>query len=140
MWYNTHWCALDVRAEALSWQSHQQRTASQSMEGHNDTTGRMGVLGIGLVMEEVGKGARLVFRYPASPPPYFIDCKTRRITSASGDSVHRPARSSKGQHKDDPSGGSNSASRSIDLFFDLPVSFLLICCMGRDSLVTFSLT
>ena len=24
-------------------------------------------------MEEVGKGARLVFRYPAAPPPYFLD-------------------------------------------------------------------
>ncbi|KAL3785438.1 hypothetical protein ACHAW5_010918 [Stephanodiscus triporus] len=33
---------------------------------------RLGVLGIGLVMEEVGKGARLVFRYPASPPPIFL--------------------------------------------------------------------
>ena len=111
------------------------------MEGNKDTTGRMGVLGIGLVMEEVGKGARLIFRYPASPPPYFMDCKTRRTTNASGDSVQRPApRSSKGQHKEDPSGGSNSASRSIDLFFDLPVSCSFDTVQGRDSLVTLSLT
>ena len=34
--------------------------------------GEMDVLGIALVMEEVGKGARLVFRYPSSPPPYFM--------------------------------------------------------------------
>ncbi|KAL3790945.1 hypothetical protein HJC23_004927 [Cyclotella cryptica] len=91
------------------------------MDAHEDTTGRMGVLGIGLVMEEVGKGARLVFRYPASPPPYFMGCKTRRTANASGESAQRPTpRSSKAQQKDDPSVGSNGASGSIDLFFDLP--------------------
>ena len=37
---------------------------------------QLGVLGIGLIMEEVGKGARLVFRYPASPPPYFLQSST----------------------------------------------------------------
>ena len=50
---------------------------------------QLGVLGIGLIMEEVGKGARLVFRYPASPPPYFFLQQSSTSSSSSHQSVHQ---------------------------------------------------
>ena len=83
----------------------------------------MGVLGIGLIMEEVGKGARLVFRYPASPPPSFIGYSN---LGKKGSSSAHPESSSKNKSADLNSSsiadGSNDggANGSIDLFFDLP--------------------
>ena len=89
-------------------------------------------------MEEVGKGARLVYRYPASPPPSFLD----RSHTVEGESNgkgpgHANVRggntknnSSKNKSDLDPSDADgsneyiNSASRSIDLFFDLPARVL----------------
>jgi len=75
--------------------------ASASVSSQSSTR-RLGVLGIGLVMEEVGKGARLVFRYPSAPP------FATRISSADGSS------------DSEISGDSNS----IDLFFDLPAKVM----------------
>ena len=82
---------------------------------------QLGVLGIGLIMEEVGKGARLVFRYPASPPPFFSisrggqpDVKnTNRSTSSI-------TKNKKDIGDGDSTTASSGSSDSIDLFFDLP--------------------
>lgn len=101
---------------------------------------RLGVLGIGLIMEEVGKGARLVFRYPSSPPPFFLDY--RRATDAEGEAngnnmaEHQalcnksPSNASKKKSRPGPSSADtssnefNNLSGSIDLFFDLPARVL----------------
>ncbi|KAL3772639.1 hypothetical protein ACHAWO_013184 [Cyclotella atomus] len=90
--------------------------------GENDPSDRMGVLGIALVMEEVGKGARLVFRYPASPPPYFLSCKGKRTRAAKTTKVNSTEnrRESHTQQKDDPNSNNTGSNGSIDLFFDLP--------------------
>eukprot|EP00970_Alexandrium_tamarense_P013605 scaffold3523_cov194-Alexandrium_tamarense.AAC.8 len=93
-------------------------------------------------MEEVGKGARLVFRYPASPPPYFLNHHDGAQSSSDtggilGDDVYNankafvrgavpssPMPSSKNMRpsstnvRTDDNG--SAAGRSIDLFFDLP--------------------
>eukprot|EP00956_Cyclotella_meneghiniana_P007777 scaffold10382_cov47-Cyclotella_meneghiniana.AAC.2 len=104
--------------------------------------GEMDVLGIALVMEEVGKGARLVFRYPSSPPPYFMSNKNsnkhtshreNNVTSNKGSnnnlnevsedkrggSSHTGGSRQPRQKNCDPS-GMNNANGSIDLFFELP--------------------
>lgn len=80
-----------------------------------DSSGRLGILGIGLVTEELGKGARLVFRYPSSPPPYFLP-------NLSSDKY-----SSKETHKNcNTMTGEKSVQKkseregNVDLFFDLP--------------------
>ena len=54
------------------------------------------VLGIALVVEEVGKGARLVFRYPSAPPP---------LSSAATDEA-----SSRTAHGDGAGGGADTSS------------------------------
>ena len=94
------------------------------------------VLGIALVAEEVGKGARLVFRYPAAPPPHAGSGGSSSGgsgTARSGADVgfageHDPS------HAADPAGGasasaqdnSNSNSNNNEeeeaagLFFSLP--------------------
>jgi len=108
---------------------------------------RLGILGIGLVMEEVGKGARLVFRYPAAPPPYFLDQsdnsglisqgkpnnlpgeanhsskdKTGSEQLLNRGTVHNsPVSKRKGLSTNNDSSDSSLAdNNSIDLFFDLP--------------------
>lgn len=99
----------------------------------NPASGEMGVLGIALVMEEVGKGARLVFRYPASPPPYFVGSKHSRenVTSTATtnnnlNEVSGGKRGGGGSHasqkprQNNDQGGMNNANGSIDLFFELP--------------------
>ncbi|KAL7433472.1 hypothetical protein ACHAXH_006096 [Discostella pseudostelligera] len=86
-------------------------------------------------MEEVGKGARLVFRYPASPPPYFLP-----TPPSSDDGIKDPldngaenhnlrgnkspntSPTKKSEHNTTSSSTSDSThgtSGSIDLFFDL---------------------
>lgn len=119
------------------------RRASSPARGEdNDSSSKevssshqLGVLGIGLIMEEVGKGARLVFRYPASPPPYFLP-----IPPSSEDGIKDPidnvnehhnlrgnkspntSPTKKGEHNTTSSSTSDSThgtSGSIDLFFDL---------------------
>lgn len=75
--------------------------ASASVSSQSSTR-RLGVLGIGLVMEEVGKGARLVFRYPSAPP------FAMRISSTDGSSDSEIS----------------ADSNSIDLFFDLPAKVM----------------
>ena len=80
---------------------------------------QLGVLGIGLIMEEVGKGARLVFRYPASPPPFFSISRGGQPDMKNNKSnTHTSTKK-----KDIGDGDSTTASGSndsIDLFFDLP--------------------
>jgi hypothetical protein len=59
-----------------------------------------------------------VFRYPASPPPYFLSYNGKRSgAKASKVNSNENRRESHTQQKDDPSCGTND---SIDLFFDLP--------------------
>jgi hypothetical protein len=93
-------------------------TSSQS------STRRLGVLGIGLVMEEAGKGARLVFRYPSAPAPIFFNQSGGDINESTNEA---PSSSSnkKGTVRVSSTGGSSDSeisadSNSIDLFFDLP--------------------
>ncbi|KAL7553978.1 hypothetical protein ACHAWF_017330 [Thalassiosira exigua] len=106
----------------------------------NSAPPRLGVLGIGLIMEEAGKGARLVFRYPASPPPSFLEGdrvgQPEEGVGSRGGSEHRRGRSKspKGSgprgkrdvrlsttcSSGDGSEGAQSVGDSIDLFFDLP--------------------
>lgn len=76
--------------------------ASASVSSQSSTR-RLGVLGIGLVMEEVGKGARLVFRYPSAPP-----FAMRNISPTDGNSDSEIS----------------ADSNSIDLFFDLPAKVM----------------
>lgn len=83
---------------------------------------QLGVLGIGLIMEEVGKGARLVFRYPASPPPFFSISRGGQPDMKNNKSnTHTSSTKNK---KDIGDGGSTTdgsgSNDSIDLFFDLP--------------------
>jgi len=103
---------------------------------------RLGVLGIGLVMEEAGKGARLVFRYPSAPAPIFFDRSSGGVderesskssSSAVASAVHRSptvtpnsspnkkggVRLSSTANSRDPAISADD-SNSIDLFFDLP--------------------
>jgi hypothetical protein len=108
----------------------------------SSSTRRLGVLGIGLVMEEAGKGARLVFRYPSAPAPIFFDQSSGHVderelgtssSSAASSAVHRSptvtpnnspnkkkghVRLSSTADSSDPA--SSADSNSIDLFFDLP--------------------
>ena len=88
------------------------------------STRRLGVLGIGLVMEEAGKGARLVFRYPSAPAPIFLNQSGGDINESTNEA---PSSSSnkKGTVRVSSTGGSSDSeisadSNSIDLFFDLP--------------------
>ncbi|KAL7459512.1 hypothetical protein ACHAWC_011387 [Mediolabrus comicus] len=116
-----------------------ENAASSSQSSAN--TLRLGVLGIGLVMEEVGKGARLVFRYPASPAPIFYHTSAangnsggvKSSTSFSPSSPHQTPHSSpskKGASRLSSTSDSSSYdpavrdNNSIDLFFDLPARIL----------------
>ena len=95
-------------------------------DGNNDITTnsssaelslrQLGVLGIGLIMEEVGKGARLVFRYPASPPPFFSI--SRGGQSDKNNTTNTS--STKNKKGEGDSIVDSGSSDSIDLFFDLP--------------------
>jgi len=82
---------------------------------------QLGVLGIGLIMEEVGKGARLVFRYPASPPPFFSISRGGQpeMKNGTNKSTSSTTKNKKDIGEGDSTTGSGS-SDSIDLFFDLP--------------------
>ncbi|KAL7537645.1 hypothetical protein ACHAXR_007974, partial [Thalassiosira sp. AJA248-18] len=105
------------------------------------TPRRLGVLGIAMIVEEVGKGARLVFRYPASPPPSFLDRShhaTEGESNGKGGSGHHPTARGGGikspknatKNKNNPSAAAAGSSSdnsngvasgdNIDLFFDLP--------------------
>ena len=85
---------------------------------------QLGVLGIGLIMEEVGKGARLVFRYPASPPPFFsISRGGQQDTKNNKSNTHTSTKNKKDIGEGDSTTDSGS-SDSIDLFFDLPARVL----------------
>jgi len=79
-----------------------------------DSSGRLGILGIGLVTEELGKGARLVFRYPSSPPPYFLPNLSSQYSCSSDRKKHGSKKCSKLVQKKSEREG------NIDLFFDLP--------------------
>ena len=82
---------------------------------------QLGVLGIGLIMEEVGKGARLVFRYPASPPPFFSISRGGQPDMKNNKSnTHTSTKNKKDISKEDTTTDGSSSSDSIDLFFDLP--------------------
>ncbi|KAL9180892.1 hypothetical protein ACHAXT_009697 [Thalassiosira profunda] len=95
---------------------------------------RLGVLGIGLVTEELGKGARVAFRYPAAPPPEFLASKGgghRGEAHAAGNPRGKAGRSStkSGGDAAATTDGSESSfdapqNGSIDLFFDLPARVL----------------
>lgn len=96
----------------------------------------LGVLGIGLVMEEVGNGARLVFRYPSCPAPIFFDQKSAEPSASSSASPRHRSQSVTPNSSPSKKGGvrlsttGNSSdpairdSNSIDLFFDLPARIL----------------
>eukprot|EP00985_Skeletonema_marinoi_P021508 scaffold13219_cov106-Skeletonema_marinoi.AAC.5 len=98
--------------------------ANASSSGQSSSTRRLGVLGIGLVMEEAGKGARLVFRYPSAPAPIFFNQSNGDVD----ESKTVPPNSSpnkKGGVRLSTTGDSSDSeisadSNSIDLFFDLP--------------------
>jgi hypothetical protein len=62
------------------------------------------VLGLALVVDQLGKGARMVFRYPTSPPP-----TTTTATSFSSAST-----------MSNSAGGSAGTAATDDLFFRLP--------------------
>ncbi len=91
----------NTKQQAGTSPSRQGETANASVSSQSSTR-RLGVLGIGLVMEEVGKGARLVFRYPSAPP------FAMRMSSTDGSNDSEI----------------NTDSNSIDLFFDLPAKVM----------------
>ena len=92
-------------------------------------------------MEEVGKGARLVFRYPASPPPFFLPIPSPEnglngMSETIGNDIENiilrgnnksPSTSptKKSDHNNNTTSSTTSdsihgsSSDSIDLFFDL---------------------
>jgi hypothetical protein len=94
------------------------------MDGNTDQAAKMGVLGIALVMEEVGRGARLVFRYPASPPPYFNSRGDKHASGNGATDANAPGKttSPRTSHTNSKS-QQKETSASIDLFFDLPGKF-----------------
>ena len=86
---------------------------------------QLGVLGIGLIMEEVGKGARLVFRYPASPPPFFSYSRGGQPDMKNNKSnTHTSTKNKKDIGEGDSTTDGSGSSDSIDLFFDLPARVL----------------
>jgi hypothetical protein len=74
-------------------------------DGHSPTSAcPYAVLGLALVVDQLGKGARMVFRYPTSPPP------TTTATTSSSSSASRTPNDA----------GFTGASATDDLFFRLP--------------------
>lgn len=116
-------------------------TISSAEQISTSSSRQLGVLGIALIMEEAGKGARLVFRYPASPPPIFLHTSPSSMKRFASD-VHYNNNSTKAaKNKKDVDVGSSSnkgkssdlransssgggGGGSIDLFFDLPARVL----------------
>merc|ERR1719253_373432 len=102
------------------------------------TPRRLGALGIGLIMEEAGKGARLVFRYPSSPPSFFLDrghgahedpkggkaCGRRAASSSKSPNTTPATHGRPGAASADAAHQDFHASSSTDLFFDLPARVL----------------
>ena len=96
-------------------------TESTKRPGENasstqSTTRRLGVLGIGLVMED-GKGARLVFRYPSAPAPIFFDQSSKDDRQSGSEDTYKKGVPLASQVDDSEI---PADSNSIDLFFDLP--------------------
>ena len=108
-----------------------------SKSSSSTSSRQLGVLGIGLIIEEVGKGARLVFRYPASPSPFFLpipstdhDGMVETIDTGVENNILRVNKSpntspnKRTDHNATTSKSSDSTTHhgstgSIDLFFDL---------------------
>ncbi len=112
--------------------------SSTSTSSSSSTSSRqLGVLGIGLIIEEVGKGARLVFRYPASPPPCFLpipypdhdgmvetivhgtENNILRVQNSPNTSPNKRTDQTATTSKSSDSTTHHGSSGSIDLFFDL---------------------
>jgi len=127
--------------KATTRHTHVATTISSAEQISTSSSRQLGVLGIGLIMEEIGKGARLVFRYPASPPPIFLHTSPSSIKRFASD-VHYNNNSTKAakKKKDVDVGSSSNKGKSsdlranssstgggggsIDLFFDLPARVL----------------
>ena len=102
---------------------------AQDMAAADDSPFR--VLGIALVAEEVGKGARLVFRYPAVAPP-LAETGGAGVGGVGGIGTDRNPTPGSEQPQQDPAHNTNTktgASQpareddddgSADLFFSLP--------------------
>eukprot|EP00986_Skeletonema_menzelii_P004063 scaffold1340_cov138-Skeletonema_menzelii.AAC.4 len=110
--------------------SSKQQAASPRLEENTSATAssksstrRLGVLGIGLVMEEAGKGARLVFRYPSAPAPIFFHQSSGDINENENEAPSSSLNKKGAVRVSSTSGSSDEISadsNSIDLFFDLP--------------------
>ena len=97
-------------------------TKQHASSSSQSSTRRLGVLGIGLVMEEAGKGARLVFRYPSAPAPIFVEGgvdESGRSSSASA-ANHRSPTGVRLSSASDSSSSDPAINTPTNLFFDLP--------------------
>eukprot|EP00978_Attheya_sp_CCMP212_P000483 scaffold951_cov62-Attheya_sp.AAC.1 len=97
--------------------SHQRAASTNNSNNHLDSPFR--VLGIALVAEEVGKGASLVFRYPASAPPLKSSESSRSNNFTATSNVPNFTSFPKVEPGNKASGAKSSPDW-CDLFFTLP--------------------